>query len=214
MMTVPSKPSLRANRLLQALIIWYVSFWVVMAIAPRDRSDWLLENALVFLVVGFLITTYRRFPLSNLSYLLITIFMTLHAVGAHYTYEHAAPGYWLKDLLGMKRNHFDRIVHFSFGLLLMYPLWEALQRVVKTSRVWLYFLPLSIVLAISSLFEKLEFIVAQIVSPELGTAYLGTQGDVWDAQKDMTLAMLGALLCLTIMLVAQRGLHNRKQLLH
>lgn len=214
MTNVPTKPKLRTHRLLQGLIVWYVAFWVVMAIAPRDRSDWLLENLLVFLVVGFLLVTYRRFPLSNLSYLLITIFMTLHAVGAHYTYEHAAPGYWLKDLFGLKRNHFDRLVHFSFGLLLTYPLWEALQRVVQTTRFWAYFLPFTIVLAASSLFEKLEFIVAQIVSPELGTAYLGTQGDVWDAQKDMTLAMLGALLCLLIMLVAQRGLNNRKQLLH
>lgn len=214
MTTVPAKPNLRTNRLLQGLIIWYLGFWVVMAIAPRDRSDWLLENLLVFLVVGFLVITYRRFPLSNLSYLLTTIFLTLHAIGAHYTYEHAAPGYWLKELFGTKRNHFDRVVHFSFGLLLMYPLWEALQRVVKTTRFWAYFLPFAIVLATSSFFEKLEFIVAQIVSPELGTAYLGTQGDVWDAQKDMTLAMLGALLCLAMMLVAQRGPQNRKQLLH
>lgn len=197
--------NLRTNRLLQGLIVWYLSFWVLMAVAPRDRSDWLLENLLVFIVAGFLLATYRAFPLSNLSYLLITIFLTLHAVGAHYTYEHAAPGYWLKDLLGLKRNHFDRLVHFAFGLLLTYPLWESLQRVVKASRFWLYFLPFAIVLAASSFFEKLEFIVAQIVSPELGTAYLGTQGDVWDAQKDMMAAMLGALLCLLFMLVARKA---------
>ena len=188
----------------------FVGCWVALAIAPRDRSDWLLENLLVFLVVGSLVATWRAFPLSNLSYLLITIFLTLHAVGAHYTYEHAAPGYWLKDWLGLKRNHFDRIVHFAFGLLLTYPLWEALRRVVKTNRFLTYFLPFSIVLAASSFFEKLEFMVAQIVSPELGAAYLGTQGDVWDAQKDMTAAMLGALLCLLVVATTRRQVKEQQ----
>ncbi len=199
------RPDLRTNRLLQALVVWYIGFWVAMAIAPRDRSDWLLENLLIFVVVGFLVATYRAFPLSNLSYLLITLFLTLHAVGAHYTYEHAAPGYWLKDWFGLKRNHFDRLVHFAFGLLLTYPIREALLRVVKTTRFWTYFLPFAVVLASSSSFEKLEFLVARIVSPELGAAYLGTQGDVWDAQKDMTAAMFGALLCLLLVAVARRA---------
>jgi putative membrane protein len=199
-----SPANFRTNRVLQALVIWYVGFWIVTAIAPRDRSDWLLENLLVFVAVGFLVATYRRFPLSNLSYFLITVFLTLHAVGAHYTYEYAAPGYWLKDLFGLSRNHFDRLVHFGFGLLLTYPIREALMRVIKASSFWSYLLPLAIVKSASGLYELVEMWVAVIVSPELGAAYLGTQGDEWDAQKDMAAAMFGSLLCLLITSVVRK----------
>lgn len=209
MSTLPRTPSLRTNWQLQGLIVWFVGFWLLLAIAPRDRSDWLLENVLVFPAVGLLVALHRRSPLSNLSYLLITIFLSLHAIGAHYTYSHALPGDWLKQLLGLERNHFDRLVHFSFGLLWLYPIREALPRVVVASRTWLYVLSFSIVLAGSSLFEKLEFIVAQIADPELGTAYLGTQGDVWDAQKDMIAAMLGALCSLLILWI--HGLTSRRK---
>lgn len=172
----------------------YVVFGGAMAISPLDRSDWLLENLLVFFAVGLLAATYRSFPLSNLSYLLITIFMTLHAIGAHYTYEHVPLGYWIKDIFELQRNHFDRIVHFAFGVLLVYPVREVLLGLMKAPSFWTYFLPFTIVLAASGFYEVLESWVAQIVSSELGAAYLGTQGDVWDAQKDMTAAMIGALL--------------------
>ena len=199
-----AKSDLRSNRLLQGLIVAYLIIWVALAISPRDRSDWLLENLLVFVAVGFLVATYRILPLSNLSYLLIAVFLALHAVGAHYTYEHSAPGYWLKDLLGWQRNHFDRIVHFAFGLLLVYPIREALMRVVKMNGFWSYFIPFVVIKAASSFYELMESWVAQIVSPELGAAYLGTQGDVWDAQQDMTAAMVGALLGLVLLFVMTR----------
>jgi putative membrane protein len=135
--------------------------------------------------------------------LLITIFMTLHTVGAHYTYEHVPLGYWMKDIFGLQRNHFDRIVHFAFGLLLIYPVREVLLRLVRAPSFWTYFLPFTIVLAMSGYFEVLESWVAQIVDPELGAAYLGTQGDVWDAQKDMTAAMIGALVSLVFIAVSR-----------
>ena len=194
--------NLLANWPLLLMIGWYVVFWAVMAISPVDRSDWLLENLLVFVGVAFLAGTYHRLPLSNLSYLLITIFMTLHAIGAHYTYEHVPLGYWLRDLLGQNRNHFDRLVHFSCGLLLTYPIREALLRVTKTTTFWAYFLPLTIILSASGFFEILESWVARVVSPKLGLAYLGTQGDIWDAQKDMNAALVGSLLCLSVVALA------------
>ncbi len=194
----------RKNRPLRLMMIFYAAFWILLAIAPRDRSDWLLENLLVFVSLAGLVVTYRRFPLSNTSYLLITIFLTLHTIGAHYTYEHALPGYWIKDALKLPRNPFDRIVHFSCGLLLAYPLRELVVRVAKTTSFWTYFFPLMIVMAISGFFEMLEAWVARIVSPELGAAYLGTQGDVWDAQKDMTLATIGALLSLGFIWLLQK----------
>src|SRR5712671_5853337 len=93
------KPNFLQRRLLQVLLAWYAVFWVWMAVAPLERKDWLVENVLVFLVVGVLAGTYRIFPLSDMSYLLITMFLTLHAVGAHYTYANVPLGFWLKDAL-------------------------------------------------------------------------------------------------------------------
>ncbi|MEP7273364.1 MAG: DUF2238 domain-containing protein, partial [Acidobacteriota bacterium] len=114
----------------------YSVFWVVLAIAPFDRSDWLLENLLVFVTAAFLLATHRRLQLSDLSYVFIAVFLTLHAIGAHYTYEHVPLGDWLRAPLGFRRNHFDRIVHFAFGLLLTYPLAEALHRMIKVAWKW------------------------------------------------------------------------------
>ena len=81
-----------------------------------------MENILAIALILTLVVTYRTFPFSHLSYVLITIFMTLHAIGAHYTYSEVPLGFWLKDVLGLRRNHFDRLVHFAFGLLLAYPI--------------------------------------------------------------------------------------------
>jgi putative membrane protein len=201
----PVKPDFKRNHLLQFLLVFYLALWAALAISPLDRSDWLLENLLVFVFVGGLVATYRRFPLSELSYLLIALFLALHAVGAHYTYAKAPLGFWLKDAFDLSRNHFDRIVHFSFGLLLGYPIRETLLRVIKTSRGWIFFLAFHVVLAWSGLFELLESWVAQIVSPELGAAYLGTQGDSWDAQNDMTAALIGVGLCFAGIAAARRG---------
>lgn len=200
----PVKPDFRRNRFLQFTLALYLALWATLAVSPLDRLDWLLENLLVFVFVGGLALTYRRFPLSDLSYFLIALFLTLHAVGAHYTYAKVPLGFWLKDALELSRNHFDRVVHFSFGFLLAYPIRETLLRAVKTSQGWILFLTLQIVLACSVLFELLESWVAQIVSPELGAAYLGTQGDIWDAQNDTTAALIGALLCFALTAAANK----------
>jgi putative membrane protein len=200
----------RRNRLLQGLCLWYAFFWVWMAVAPLDRSDWLLENLLVFVTVPALVLTYRRFPLSDLSYVLVVAFLTLHAVGAHYTYAEVPLGLWLKDAFDLDRNHFDRIVHFAFGLLLAYPVREVFLRIVHVHGFWAYYLPFDVTLAFSGLFEIIESWLVRITSPELGEAYLGAQGDIWDAQKDMTLAMAGAIICMIVTAVVRRVYHKRR----
>jgi putative membrane protein len=151
-----------------------------------------------------LLTTYRRFPLSDLSYILITVFMTLHAIGAHYTYSKVPLGFWVQDMWALDRNHFDRLAHFSFGLLLAYPLREMFLRRVHIRGFWAYYLPVSGILALSGFFEILESWIAQLVRPDLGEAYLGTQGDEWDAQKDMTLALIGALFAMVLTFLISR----------
>lgn len=195
---VNNQKPFKDRTLLHGLMAWYVVLWIFLAIEPIDRHDWFLENILAIGLVMVLVATYRWFPLSDLSYIFLTVFMTLHAIGAHYTYSKVPLGFWMQDWWGFERNHFDRIAHFSFGLLLAYPLRELFLRRVNVRGFWAYYLPISGILALSGFFEIIESWVALLVSPELGEAYLGTQGDEWDAQKDMTVAVIGAFL--TIML--------------
>jgi putative membrane protein len=178
----------------------YVLFWIALAIRPLDRSDWLLENLLIFIGVGVLGFTYRRFRFSRISYALILIFLVFHTIGAHYTYAKVPIGFWVKDWLHLSRNHYDRVIHFSFGFLLLYPMAELLTRSADLHRRWAICLAVAALCALSSFFEIVEAVVAQIVAPDLGIAYLGTQGDVWDAQKDMGAAFIGALLAAWITL--------------
>lgn len=200
------------NHLLQGLVAWYAVVWVVTAVRPLDRHDWLLENILVVLLVALLLATYRIFPISDLSYVLIAAFMTLHAIGAHYTYSEVPLGFWMRDTFGFSRNHFDRLVHCSFGLLMAYPVREVFLRVANARGFWAYYLPLDVALAFSALYEIMEMVVAQVVAPETGDAWLGTQGDVFDAQRDMLIAFLGAVVCMTVTAVV-RTLRTRPPIL-
>lgn len=179
------------NRFLQRLVALYALFFSICAIAPTSRSDWLLENLLVFAALAVLAATHRRFVFSNLSSLLIAIFLALHAIGAHYTYSETPIGFWIRDAFGLSRNHYDRIVHFAFGALLGYPLHELARRVLHLRGAWSHVVPFFAVLSLSSGYEIVEGWTARVVDPELGTAFLGTQGDEWDAQKDMSLALFG-----------------------
>ena len=190
--------------LLLGLVLLYGLLWTWLAIAPVDRLDWLLENLLSLALVAVLVLTYRRFQFSLSSYCLIGLFLTLHAVGAHYTYAEVPFGFWLKDLLGLSRNPFDRIAHFSYGLLLVYPLRELLMRLAGVRGLWSSYLSVSGILAQGGFFEVAEAVVASSVSPELGSTYLGTQGDEWDAQKDMAAALAGALLTMSVSFAMSR----------
>jgi putative membrane protein len=193
-----------------ALLIWYVVFSAVMAIAPASRQFWVAANILPVLFVIVLTMTRRLVPLSTGSYCLITIFLTLHTIGVHYTYSQVPLGGWMQQALHLNRNHFDRIVHFSFGFLLTYPL-EEWFRVFTSVRGWLiYYLPVMTILGLSGLWEILESWVARIFKPELGLTFLGSQGDVWDAQKDMTAALYGSLLCVAL-IVAGRKVAERSR---
>ena len=136
-----------SGRLLLGLLLLYGLFWIWLAVAPVDRRDWLLENLLSLTLVAVLILTYRRFQFSATSYYLIGLFLTLHAIGSHYTYAEVPFGFWLKDLFVLSRNPFDRIVHFSYGALLVYPLRELLIRLTGVHGFWASYLPVSAILA-------------------------------------------------------------------
>jgi putative membrane protein len=192
------------KRLLAGLLIWYVMLSLWTAYAPADRQFWLLSSILPALLVLLLVGTHRYLPLSAASYFLITLFLTLHTVGVRYTYAQVPAGVWLEQAMPLGRNQYDRIVHFCFGFLLTYPI-EELFRLTVPLRGWLlYYLPVMTVLGLSGLWEIIESWVARLLHPELGITYLGSQGDVWDAQKDMAAALYGALLCTALLLLCRR----------
>jgi putative membrane protein len=182
----------RRNRLLQGLAAVFAVCWLAGAVAPEDRFDWFLESLLVFVAVALLGWFYRARPLSDLSYVLITVFLVLHTIGAHYTYSKTPLGFWLQDALALDRNHFDRVVHFCFGVLIVYPVREALVRFAGAGLPLSGFTAVTVIATASVVYEIMEWIVAVVVSPEAAMAYLGTQGDAFDAQKDSLLAIAGA----------------------
>jgi len=203
-MSANRPPGLRHNRPLQGMLLWLAALWGLTAIRPLYPRDWLLENLLVFICVGLLAATYRRFTFSNRSYALFTVYLSLHLVGAHYTYSEVPIGFWVQDALALSRNHYDRLVHFAFGLFIAYPFREILLRAAGLRRSWSYLMPVLVVLGFSGFYESLEALTAMIVSPELGAAYLGTQGDEWDAAKDTVLAMIGAMVAMGLTWWGQR----------
>jgi putative membrane protein len=176
----------------------FAAVWVWAAIEPVMRRDWLLENLLVFVCVPLIVFAGRYFRLSKLSYTLITLFSILHLMGSHYTYAEVPLGALLQRWLGWKRNMYDRVVHLGFGLLISYPVREVFLRLAKVKGFWGYSLPLDLTLALSATFEIGEWLIAGMVDPDAGSAYLGTQGDVWDTQKDMLMAGVGSLIAMGV----------------
>lgn len=193
-------------RFFTILGILFTIVFVICAIDPHDRADWALENVLTILFIVALVSTYKFFPLSKISYSCIFIFLCLHEIGSHYTYANVPYNEWTKAVFGSElnswfgweRNHFDRLVHFLYGLLFAYPIREVFIRVANVKGFWGYFLPLDLTMSSSMLFELIEWGAAEYFGGDLGVAYLGTQGDVWDAHKDMALASIGALITMLV----------------
>src|SRR4051812_11037971 len=172
------------TKYLWALLATFVVAWTWAAINPIYSHDWLLENYLVFIFVPIIIGLGFYFKLSNVSYTLITIFMILHVIGSHYTYAEVPFGYTLQHWLGADRNMYDRLVHFSFGFLLAYPIREVFMRLSKVKGIWSYYFPIDLAGAFSAIYEIIEWLTARNVDAAAGLAFLGSQGDVWDTQKD------------------------------
>lgn len=188
----------RKNIWLLTFVAVFIFVWANSLIGTTDMANWLLENTLSFVFVIFLIVSYRKHQFSDLSYLLICIYLCLHVYGSKHTYAENPLGYWLQDFFHWSRNHYDRIVHFSFGFLLAYPMREMFLKWLKYPRWVAWLLPIEITLSVSAFYELIEWAVADLFFKAQGAAYLGTQGDVWDAQKDIFLAFCGAIIATTI----------------
>ncbi|MBL8630012.1 MAG: DUF2238 domain-containing protein [Rhodospirillaceae bacterium] len=198
------KTTLRTDRVMQALIVVCGAVWVWSAINPKFPADWVLENVLVAVGVGLFVWVYRTRPLSDFSNILIAIFFCMHVAAAHYTYSETPWGNWLKELLATDRNHYDRIVHFSFGLLMAYPVREFLVRYAKMGGFAASFFTFTILVANSEVYEIIEWLTAAVVDPDAGAAFLGTQGDPFDAQKDTALALMGTVTTLLLTAALER----------
>jgi putative membrane protein len=191
----------KPSRLPPILLGLYAVVWTLCAIRPLYPSDWLLENVLVFVFLPIIVVQYRRGPVSTFAYLCLFLFFCLHSIGSHYTYANVPYDRWFasltgrtfNSLMGWERNHYDRLVHFTYGLLCT-PIWcELLWRANPGLRgFWRWLLPLTFMVSHSALYELIEWAAALVFGGELGQAYLGTQGDGWDAHKDMALASLGS----------------------
>lgn len=180
--------------------------WIALAMRPHDRIVWLTEHVLTVASVVALAATYPHWPLGNLSYSLIAVFLVLHTVGGHYTYArvpYAAVASALFGLdrgerIGETRNHYDRLVHLAYGLLIAYPLYDLLERYAQPIGAWSYFLAAALIMASSMAFEVFEWWAAELLGGGAGLDYLGSQGDAWDAQKDMAMATGGAIVAMAV----------------
>jgi putative membrane protein len=174
------------------------------AIAPYDRRDWCLEHLPTLAAIAFLVFYEKRpggVPLDNASYTLLFLFTALHVIGAHHLYMRVPYDAWCEatlgvrpsDLFGASRNHYDRFVHFCFGLLVMPVFAELVHRHVTRARRWTIVVAIAFVGLVGKVYELAEWLIAIVMSPEAAEAYNGQQGDPFDAQKDMGLALLGSL---------------------
>jgi putative membrane protein len=194
----------KKNNWLKFFILFFGVNWITSYVGNTNSANWFLENTLVFIFLAFLFLTYKRYKFSDLSYLLICIYLCLHVYGSKYTYAENPFGYWLKDEFNLSRNHYDRIVHFSFGFLLAYPMRELFLRWLNFPKWVAWTLPIEITLSVSAFYELIEWAVADVFFKAQGDAYLGTQGDIWDAQKDIFLAFIGSIIATTIVSLVKR----------
>lgn len=209
--SAPARTAFRDHPLLKSFLIIFLLVWAWTFIGTTDRANWITENALTILFIGGLAITHKRFKFSDASYTLMFVYILLHVYGAMYTYSENPMGYWLKDALHWERNHYDRIVHFSFGFLLAYPMRDYFMNHFQWPKWVCWVLPVEITMSFSAAYELIEWAVADIFFPAQGVAYLGTQGDVWDAQKDMGLAFSGAVLAMVLASSSRRLLSRDEE---
>ena len=194
----------RENRFAQWICAGTVLAFLLASYRPDTVFDWALENTLVFILVPVMVVAYRKLPLSDLSYLLILAYLCVHEWGAHYKYSDVPLGEWMKGWLHTQRNHYDRVAHFSFGLLLSYPFQEVFMRAGRVTGAWRYYLPVEATLAFSAIYEMMEAGSASILSPKRLEEFVGMQGDIWDSQEDMLMAGLGSVVAMICVYQARK----------
>ena len=191
-------------------IFLFFVFWLYTGFTTNNLTNWFLENTLTipFLILLYFLNRWHRFSTLAVSH--IFVFLMLHVYGSQYTYAENPFGEWLQDQLHLERNHFDRIVHFSFGFLLSYPLHEIFRYKLGLAKWVTYLLPLEITFSLAAIYEVVEWLVADVFFQEQGPDFLGMQGDIWDAQKDIALAALGTMIIMLYVFMLRSRLAAKK----
>ena len=184
---------MRRDRFPKGLFALYLALFVGLGIHPHDRAVWWAENIpIVALALTLVVLYVRGTVLSNLAYALCSVLLILHTIGGHFTFERV-PFDWVTQALGFERNHFDRVAHFSVGFW-AFALAELLMQRALVARAWLAALfGVFCIGTVAALYEIIEWLYAAIAGGDAGAAFLGSQGDIWDAQKDMLADILGAM---------------------
>ena len=185
------------------LLAIYLCEFLLLGIAPYDRTTWWAENIPIVGIVIVLVISHRWFRFSHAAYLAMSVLIFLHTIGGHYTFERVPFG-WITETFGFERNHFDRIAHFSVGFY-AFPLAELLERGrMVRSRVIVFLFPVFAIFTVAALYEIIEWLYAATAGGAAGAAFLGSQGDPWDAQKDMLADGLGAIVAAGAYLLLRR----------
>src|SRR5512138_358301 len=188
------------------LLIAALALLAVSRVGALEPGTWVLEIAPILIVAPILVGTARRFPLTPLVYRLLFLHAVVLMVGGHYTYAKVPLGFWVQDALGFARNHYDRLGHFAQGFVPAMLAREVLLRRSPLHRgKWLAFLVVCVCLALSATYELIEWLAA-VLGGSAADAFLGTQGDVWDTQWDMFMALVGAIAALLLL----SHLHDRQ----
>ncbi|WP_454876183.1 DUF2238 domain-containing protein [Pseudomonas farris] len=203
-----------------ALLIAFLLIVAALGISPHSRVDWVLENLLALLLVMALVGVSRRFRLSAVSITLVFVFLCIHELGSHYTYAlvpydrwcSALTGVSLNKTFGFERNHYDRLVHLTYGLLMVYPIREVLVRITPLRGFWVVFVALNIVLSTSAVYEIVEWIGGQFLGKDTAKAFVAAQNDPWDSQADMALAVAGAFFTLSVIPLWRRFVYRSSRL--
>jgi putative membrane protein len=170
----------------------YILVFITCGISPYDRGVWWAENIPILAIVLSAVIISKYFKFSPLSYIMMSVLVILHTIGGHYTFERVPFGF-ITDMFGFERNHYDRVAHFSVGFY-AYPIAEALLKRKLVNTKWiLYLFPVFAILSTAAVYELFEWIFAISADPLAGMTVLGSQGDIWDAQKDMLSDGLGAI---------------------
>jgi len=175
-----------------------IAAFIIGSINPIYFESWFAESLFTIIIVLLLAIFYinKKFRFSNLSYALITLYLILHTIGSHYTYPETPIGFWISSIFGFTRNHYDRIIHFLWGLLIYIPALEITKRLIpikkQKANLFYYLVPVFALISLGALYEVIEWIAVILAAPELGISYLGAQGDIWDAQKDLALNIIGS----------------------
>lgn len=188
------------------LLIIYLVFFVILAIDPRYRLIWAYESLLSAILVIGLILTYKKFKFSYLSYTLIFVYLIFHTIGSHYTYSEMPLFDLIKNDFGFQRNNYDRVVHFLFGFSFYFALYDIINKNIKgIKNFWKYLLAFLIIVSLNGIYEIIEYLSLVVTQSNLVEGnFLGMQGDVWDAQRDIIAGMIGALVSWIILIFKKK----------